>query len=241
MSSGPPGGGTWRGVALTVLGLITIVGVGALVTPIREAVLDAARGDTGKVRHDLDGLGVEGALLILALALVHVVVWFPAEILNAAAGFVYGFWGGLALVMAGWLLSGLLAYYVGRHAARPLLYPLVGEDRFKRMEELVERGGVTFLLAARLVPIVPFNLLGYVAGATHVPVVRYMWTTAVGFLPITAYFTYLGSRLDGFSLEDPVIWIGAIGLVVALIGIRYLRPGGSSAGEPETRAEPEEA
>jgi uncharacterized membrane protein YdjX (TVP38/TMEM64 family) len=241
VSSGPPGGGTWKGVALTLLGLVTIIGVGALVAPIREAVLDAARGDTGKVRDHLDGLGAEGMLLILALAIVHVVVWFPAEILNAAAGFVYGFWGGLALVMAGWLISGLLAYYVGRHAARPLLYPLVGEERFTRLEALIESGGVTFLLAARLVPIVPFNLLGYVAGAAHVPVLRYMWTTAVGFLPITAYFTYLGSRLEGFSLEDPVIWIGGIGLVAALIGIRYLRPGDASRDEPDSRAEPEEA
>jgi uncharacterized membrane protein YdjX (TVP38/TMEM64 family) len=218
-----------------------IVGVGALVTPIRDAVLDAAQGDTAKVREDLDDLGAEGALLILALALVHVLVWFPAEILNAAAGFVYGFWGGLALVMVGWLLSGLLAYYVGQHAARPLLYPLVGEERFKRLEALVERGGITFLLAARLVPIVPFNLLGYVAGATHVPLPRYMWTTAVGFLPITAYFTYLGSRLEEFSLEDPVVWAGAIGLVIALVGIRYLRPGAPAEPEPEPKPKPEEA
>jgi uncharacterized membrane protein YdjX (TVP38/TMEM64 family) len=241
VSSGPPGGGTWKGVALTALGLVVIIGIGALVPPIRDAVLDAARGDTGKVRDDLDDLGAEGALLIFALALVHVLVWFPAEILNAAAGFVYGFWAGLALVMAGWMVSGLLAYYVGQHAARPLLYPVVGEERFKRLEALVERGGITFLLAARLVPIVPFNLLGYVAGATHVPLPRYLWTTAVGFLPITAYFTYLGSRLEEFSLEDPVVWAGAIGLVIALVGIRYLRPGAPPEVEPDREPEPEEA
>ena len=56
MSSGPPGGGTWKGVALTALGLVVIIGIGALVPPIRDAVLDAARGDTGKVRDDLDDL-----------------------------------------------------------------------------------------------------------------------------------------------------------------------------------------
>ena len=143
--------------------------------------------------------------------------------------------------MAGWMVSGLLAYYVGQHAARPLLYPVVGEERFKRLEALVERGGITFLLAARLVPIVPFNLLGYVAGATHVPLPRYLWTTAVGFLPITAYFTYLGSRLEEFSLEDPVVWAGAIGLVIALVGIRYLRPGAPPEVEPDREPEPEEA
>ena len=43
--------------------------------------------------------------------------------------------------------------------------------------------------------------------------VRFTWTTAVGYAPITAYFTYLGSRLEGFSAEDPILWIGGIGLL----------------------------
>ena len=44
-------------------------------------------------------------------------------------------------------------------------------------------------------------------------------------LPITAYFIYLGSRLEGFSIEDPIVWIGAGALLLALFGVRYLRPG----------------
>ena len=58
-------------------------------------------------------------------------------------------------------------------------------------------------------PIVPFSLTGLVAGAARVPVWRFTWTTAVGYVPITAYFIYLGSKLEGFSLEDPILWIGA--------------------------------
>jgi uncharacterized membrane protein YdjX (TVP38/TMEM64 family) len=126
--------------------------------------------------------------------------------------------------MACWVFSGLLAYGVGRHAARPLLYKILGEERFERIEGLIDRGGVTFLLAARLVPIVPFSLLGYVCGAARVPLLRFTWTTAVGYLPITAYFTYLGSRLEGFSIEDPIVWIGGGGLLLLLLGVRYVIP-----------------
>jgi uncharacterized membrane protein YdjX (TVP38/TMEM64 family) len=117
----------------------------------------------------------------------------------------------------------VLAYWVGRHLARPVLYRFVGKQRFQRLEGLLERGGVTFLLAARLVPIVPFSLLGYVCGAARVPLPRYIWTTAVGYLPITAYFVYLGSRVEEFSLADPIVLIGAAFLLLALLGIRQLR------------------
>lgn len=209
---------------MTAAGIAAIAGLVLLVAPVREAVFDAVGGDTGSVREDLRGLGVGGALLVVALAVAHAVVWYPAEILDAAAGYVFGFWVALPLIMASWVLSGLIAYYIGRHAARPLLYGFVGEHRFTRLEDLMERGGATFLLVARLVPIVPFSLLGYVAGAAHVPIWRYTWTTAVGYIPITAYFVYLGSRLESLSLKDPVIWIGVVGLIAALYGVRHLMP-----------------
>ena len=55
----------------------------------------------------------------------------------------------------------------------------------------------------RLVPIVPFSLFSYAAGSARVPAGRFAWTTAVGYLPITAVFAYLGSRLEELSPDDP--------------------------------------
>jgi uncharacterized membrane protein YdjX (TVP38/TMEM64 family) len=217
-------------VAVTLGGIVLALATTLAIPPLREAFLDAVSGDTSSVRSDLRDLDAVGVLLVVWLAMIHVVVFYPAEILDAAVGFVYGFGLGLPLVMACWIGSGLLAYAVGRHAARPLLYAILGEERFERSERLIDRGGVTFLLAARLVPIVPFSLLGYVCGAARVPLWRFTWTTAVGYLPITAYFTYLGSRLEGFSIEDPIVWIGAAGLLLALLGVRYVVPRASHEG-----------
>jgi uncharacterized membrane protein YdjX (TVP38/TMEM64 family) len=217
-------------VAITLGGIVLALATTLAIPPLRDAFLDAVSGDTSSVRSDLRDLDAVGVLLVIWLAMIHVVVFYPAEILDAAVGFVYGFGWGLPLVMACWIGSGLLAYAVGRHAARPLLYTILGEERFERIEGLINRGGVTFLLAARLVPIVPFSLLGYVCGAARVPLWRFTWTTAVGYLPITAYFTYLGSRLEGFSIEDPIVWIGAAGLLLALLGVRYVVPRASHEG-----------
>lgn len=191
-----------------------------LIEPLREAFQHAIRGDTEAVRSDLDSLGGWGVAIVFALTQIHVFIWFPTEILDAAAGFVYGFWVAFAMLMVFWLISGLVAYWVGHSAARPLLYKLAGEDRFRKAEDLVHRGGVTFLLSARLVPIIPFSLLSFVAGAARVPLWRFTWTTAVGYIPITAYFTYLGSRLEGFSLTDPIVWVGAIGFIIAVFSVR---------------------
>ena len=212
-------------MAVTVAGIVAGAALVAAIPSLRHAVVDAVQGDTGAVRGDIDDLGaVPAALLALGLSIIHVIVWYPAEILDAAVGYVFGFGVGLPLMMACWLISGMVAYYVGRHAARPLLYRLVGEKRFLRLEAMVDRGGATVLLIARLVPIVPFSLMSMVAGATRVPTGRFLWTTVVGYTPITAYFTYLGSQLESFSAEDPIVWIGAGAVVLAIFGVRYLIP-----------------
>jgi uncharacterized membrane protein YdjX (TVP38/TMEM64 family) len=225
VDSGPPGGGTWTGVAVTFAGILIGAAVVLSIDPLRDAASDAVSGNTGSVREDLRRLDdAEGVLVVVALAMIHTVVWYPAEILDAAAGYVFGFWPALALVHACWIASALLAYYIGRHAARRILYTLIGRRRFTRMEDAIERGGVSILLAARLVPIVPFSLTGLVAGAAHVPLFRFIWTTAVGYLPITAYFIYLGSRLEDFSISDPIVWIGGILLIAAIFGVRRAVP-----------------
>ena len=216
----PPVETTKTELILLAAGLIVLAACVILIDPLHEAFKHAIRGDTAAVREDLDRLGGWGVAIVFALTQIHVFIWFPTEILDAAAGFVYGFWIAFAMLMVFWLISGLVAYWVGHSAARPLLYRIAGEERFRRAEDLVHRGGVPFLLSARLVPIIPFSLLSFVAGATRVQLWRFTWTTAVGYIPITAYFTYLGSRLEDFSLSDPIVWIGAVGFIVAILSVR---------------------
>ena len=208
---------------MTVAGILVGVAVALAVPSLRAAVSDAFHGDTAALRDDLNG-NAAGAFLVLWLALVHVIVWYPAEILDAAAGYVFGFGVGFPLVLACWVISGLASYAVGRHFARPLLYRIAGEERFLRIERVIHRGGALALIAVRLIPIMPFSLMGYVSGAARVPLWRFTWTTAVGYAPITAYFTYVGSQLEGFSAEDPVLWIGGGALLIAIAGARFLLP-----------------
>jgi uncharacterized membrane protein YdjX (TVP38/TMEM64 family) len=221
-SPGPPAEDSgWRPplveIGITLAGIVLLAGLVLAIPELRQAFEAALRGDSAEVREELDSLGVAGPLLILGLALIHAVVFYPAEIVDAAAGFVYGFFPALALVMIGWLLSGFLCYAVGRSVARPLLDRWLGPGRFERTEEMIERGGVTLLIAVRLIPIVPFSLVSYAAGAARVPPWRFAWTTAVGYLPITALSVYFGTRLEGLSLTDPLV----LGSAAALLGLLF--------------------
>jgi uncharacterized membrane protein YdjX (TVP38/TMEM64 family) len=212
------------GVAITLAGVAVIALLVLAVDPLRDAVGAALRGDSEAVREEVDDLGAAGPLFILLLCLIHAVVWYPAEIVDAAAGFAYGFWPALALCMTGWLLNGLVAYEIGRQVARPVLHRLIGVERFERAEEMIQSGGATLLLAVRLVPIIPFSLVSYAAGAARVPVGRFVWTTLVGYLPLTAISILLGTRLEDFSPTDPVVIGGVLAILALLLAARYFIP-----------------
>jgi uncharacterized membrane protein YdjX (TVP38/TMEM64 family) len=218
----------------TLAGIALLAGLVLAIDPLRDAAAAALRGDTAEVRHELDRLGAAGPLLILALALIHAFLFYPAEIIDAAAGFLYGFFPALALVMAGWVISGLLCFAIGRSLARPLLDRWFGKERFERAEAAIERGGPTLMLAMRLIPVLPFSLVSYAAGAARVPTWRFVWTTAVGYLPITALAVYFGTKLEGLSITDPIVLGTAVALLALLLAGHRIarRHGGGASASP---------
>ncbi|HEY6889972.1 MAG TPA: VTT domain-containing protein [Solirubrobacter sp.] len=207
-----------RRLLLTFAALAAAALVIWAVEPLRTALSHVLHGDVDALQAQLHSLGVWGAFVVVALILAHAVIFFPAEIVNATAGLAFGFWVAFPIVMVSWVLSGLIAYWLGRIAGRPLAVRLAGEKRVATAEGLIDRSGAPALLLSRLVPFVPFSLVGYLAGAARVPLWRYTWTTFLGVMPITAAATYLGHALDDLSASDPLLWV-AIGVMVLLTGL----------------------
>ncbi len=70
----------------------------------------------------------------------------------------------------------------------------------------------------------PFSFSSYVAGSARVPLWTFFWTTFVGYIPLTALFVLLGSRLEELSPTDPVIWAGVAAMIGLLLVTRKLAP-----------------
>jgi uncharacterized membrane protein YdjX (TVP38/TMEM64 family) len=205
--------------ALLALAAATLIVLA--VHPLREAVGYALHGDVHALRAQLRGLGTWGAVVVVGLILAHSVLFFPAEVVNATAGLVYGFAVALPLVVAAWAVSGMIAYWLGAIAGRPLALRLMGPARVATAERLIAQGGVPALLLGRLIPFVPYSLVGYVAGAARVPFGRFVWTGLIGILPITAAATYLGHALDNPSASDPLLWV-AFGVLALLTVLTFV-------------------
>ena len=209
------------GIIVTVVAVALCAVVVLTVPVLRDAMGNALHGDTDQLREDLHDHSA-GVLILIAVILAHAVVWYPAEIANAAAGVVYGFWPAMLIVLPAWLAANIGAYYIGREAGRPLLHKLAGKERFERLERAIRRGGLPVLLAARLIPVMPMSIVGYVCGAARVPLFPFAWTTLVGTLPLTAAAALLGARIDELSLTDPVLYLATVPFILLLFLARPL-------------------
>ena len=200
----------------TVVATLALTGALFAIDPVRDAVSAALSGDLDRVREELESLGAVAALVLIGIALVHVIVPFPAEFPTAAAGFVLGFGIAFPLMLFAWTLSCVVAYGFASVVGPPVLDRLVGRERMEATDRWIARGGWPVLLFARLIPIVPYNLVSYAAGATRVPVRRFAWTTAVGVAPLTALTALLGERLQAPRFDDPVLWVVVVGVLLLL-------------------------
>ena len=66
-------------------------------------------------------------------------------------------------MMLSWFLTALLAYELARGPGRQVTRRFIGAQRRAAAERFVERGGATGLIAARFLPLIPFNITCYAA------------------------------------------------------------------------------
>jgi len=153
----------------------------------------------------------------IVLMVLHSFVPLPAEIIALANGMLFGPWWGVALTWIGAMLGAVLAYGLARALGRPAARGLIPARHWAKLEAIPVRTGP--LLVIRLMPVISFNLVNYAAGLLGVPWWRFLWTTALGILPIVVTMVVLGREL----MAAPVWVWGAFALVcLALLGLLRL-------------------
>lgn len=175
-------------------------------------------------RDDVESWGGVGIAAVVALALVHAVIPYPAELLCLATGYAYGFLPALMLMLTLWPASCLLAYWLANRWGRALARRTVDHGALERAERGLADTGTVPLLALRIIPIVPFNFVSYGAGMFGVPLRRFLWTTAAGIAPQLSLVTYAGSEADELTPSDPRVWlVGGAWLLLVLGGLQLYR------------------
>jgi uncharacterized membrane protein YdjX (TVP38/TMEM64 family) len=174
--------------ARAILGLVALA---ALVVAARE--LDLGRRALLLVAWSR-GAGLAGVLGYGAGYVLSTVLLLPGSALTLGAGFAWGPVLGVAVVSPVSVLAATAAFLLGRTFLRAGVERRLGADpRVLAIDRAVGEGGLKLVILLRLSPVLPFNLLNYALALTRVSLRDYVLGSALGMLPATVLFVYLGS------------------------------------------------
>ncbi len=168
-----------------------------------------------------------GALVYLVLWVLRPLLLFPAGVLAAAAGFVFGPVAGVGLAFIGGNLSASVAYLLGRYFGGGLVEGRHRRTRTSRYADRLRDDGFEAVLAAQLVYL-PFDLVNCTAGFIRIRWRRFALATLLGTLPGTVSFVLLGAALGTNSghpfILDTGLLTAAVGVfLISILACRYVK------------------
>jgi uncharacterized membrane protein YdjX (TVP38/TMEM64 family) len=165
-------------------------------------------------------LAVAGAFVAIYAAAVA--VSFPgAVVLTLAGGLLFGTVAGAALTVAGATSGSAVIYLAARSALAPMLAARAG-PALERFREGLGRNAFSYVLAVRLVPVIPFWLVNIAVALFGVRLAPFLLATAIGIAPATTIYSALGAGIgdvlaaggqpDLFVVFTPPVLLPLLGL-----------------------------
>jgi uncharacterized membrane protein YdjX (TVP38/TMEM64 family) len=168
-----------------------------------------------RVRDWVDGYGVAGPLVFIAVSAALTPALFPGPLLAGASGLLFGTWLGTPVSIVSATLGAVLAFSLARWIAHDAVEELEGR-RVRALRAWIGRRGFVSVLYARIVPGVPYSLVNYAAGLSPVTLRAFAGATALGCAPRAFAYTALGGSLD--DLRSPEAIAAVVVLVVMALG-----------------------
>jgi uncharacterized membrane protein YdjX (TVP38/TMEM64 family) len=192
-----------------VLGVLTV-----LLIPLFTQL--ATDDGLASLVESIQSMGVIGVFAVLALQLIQIVIAFiPGEVVQVAAGLIYGPVFGSIVILVGCFISTVVVFYLVQKLGGPFVHKMVSRkhlDRFGFLRESSKLDLIVFLLF--LIPGMPKDVLTYIVAITDIKPSHFFLLTTVARVPGVVLSTWAGaSVLAGNWHLIGVIAIGALVLV----------------------------
>jgi uncharacterized membrane protein YdjX (TVP38/TMEM64 family) len=114
--------------------------------------------------------------------------------MTLAAGLAFGTVWGSVYSIIGADLGALVAFGAGRFLGKGFVNSMFS-GRFGDTLDKIARNGFQIILYLRVFPIIPYNALNLLAGASPITFKDYFWASMIGMIPGTILFAFLGNEL----------------------------------------------
>ncbi|MDA7732196.1 VTT domain-containing protein [Candidatus Pelagibacter sp.] len=155
------------------------------------------------------GLKQTNLLLLSVIFIFLTIVWVlmagfgsPVALL---AGFIFGKWLGIIILVLGLSVGATILYIFGNYFLKEMIEEKF-LNRFKNLEIKFKKSEFIFLLVYRFVGGIPFAIQNLLPCLFNVKISNYFWTTLIGIIPSHFLIVSIGSGLEKIinqNLEAP--------------------------------------
>ena len=196
-------------------------------------------GGAAQLKEIIQNAGPAGIFIILGVQLLQIIVAIiPGEVVQVAAGLIYGTWGGFAVLLIGCVISSAIVFLLVRKLGAPFVQNMVSTkylDKFRTFEATGKLDLIVFFLF--LIPGLPKDVFTYLVPLTDMPIGRFLVLATAGRIPAMFMSCFAANGImEGNYVTSAIIF--AVAAVIAVLGIVFRE---KILGIFETRREEKQA
>lgn len=162
--------------------------------------------------------GPVGVLILMGLQLLQVIVAFiPGEVVQVAAGMLYGPFGGTAVILVGVVIASTIVFQLVHLLGAPFVRSMVSDsflDKFREFEKSGKLNIIVFILF--LIPGLPKDVFTYIVGLTDMKLGTFLLLSTLGRIPGVFVSSYAASSIMEGDYVTSAIMFGALAVLAAL-------------------------
>jgi len=156
-----------------------------------------------QIKDWFTSFGIFAGLIFILIYSVAPIFMVPGSLLTISSGILFGPLYGTIYVIIGATIGGTAAFLTSRYFGSAIQHKLekmkfmhIGE-----MDAALEKHGFLYVIFLRLIPLFPYNALNYGLGLTKVHVRDFIIGTALGTIPGTFAYVYLGASIFAMNFN----------------------------------------
>lgn len=176
-------------------------------------------------RDLLQGFVAERPLLTISgfvgIYVAMVAMAFPVSpLLTLTSGFLFGPFLGMLLSVTGATLGGAVLFLAARTGLAPMLPVRLG-PRLQSFARGFREDASAYMLFLRFAIIFPSWFVNIGTGLIGIRLTTFLWTTALGILPVTLAFAFVGSGLEKALSDELAAWRACTAAGNGLCGLDF--------------------
>ena len=174
--------------------------------------------DPDRLEVWLERAGIWAPIAYISIYAIATILILPSTALNLAGGAIFGPWWGTLWTSLGALVAAVLAFAFTRTIGRRAIAQRLS-GRWQAIDAEIQQGGLFYMAAIRLLPIIPYGLVNFAAGLSSISFQDYLVGTAIGTVPGILPFVLIGSSgVQAMQTGDVLPLMGALALTGFLVG-----------------------